>query len=116
MLYVNGRALPRAAEITVNKYDLVDEAGRSPENGKLFVKYIASKVKIDAVWRFLSDDEVSSLVATVDQSKPFFQLQYRDASGMRTIEAYRGDVKYGLKLIRGDKAYWADVSIAFIER
>ncbi|MBE3562392.1 MAG: hypothetical protein IMX05_01495 [Hydrogenibacillus schlegelii] len=116
MLEVNGRQLPPPAELTIGRYDLVEEAGRSPETGKLFTRYIASKVRIDATWRLISDAELAAMIAIIDERKPFFTLRFFDAGGWKAIEAYRGDVKYGLKIIRNGMPYWADVAIAFIER
>lgn len=120
-IYVNGQRLPAPADIEFLDADIMKEAGRSPETGDLFAKWINSKIRIDVTWKAITEDKLAQIKNILDADKittgsPFFRLQFEYAGRQYDITAYRGDIKAGLYFIKDGQKIYRDVSISFIER
>lgn len=117
VLKVNGTILPSPSELSIQRYNLVTEAGRSPETGDLFAKLIARKIRIDAKWKHIPDSTLKNMLDLIDGNGLFFTLTYIDAGSVeKTITAYRGNVQYGLYMIKNGEPVWLDISIPFIQK
>lgn len=117
VLKVNGTILPSPSELSIQRYNLVNEAGRSPETGDLFATLIARKVRIDAKWKNISDSVLKNMLDLIDGQGLFFDLTYLDAGKVeKTITAYRGDIQYGLYIVKDGEPVWLDISIPFIQK
>lgn len=117
VLKVNGTILPSPSELSIQRYNLVNEAGRSPETGDLFAKLIARKIRIDAKWKYIPDSTLKNMLDLIDANGLFFTLTYIDVGNIeKTITAYRGDVQYGLYMIKNGEPVWLDISIPFIQK
>lgn len=117
ILRVNDIELPAPSELNISRYNLTTEAGRSPETGDLFAKLIARKIRIDAKWKHIPDSTLKNMLDLIDANGLFFTLTYIDVGNIeKTITAYRGDVQYGLYMIKNGEPVWLDISIPFIQK
>jgi len=77
---------------------------------------IATKRRVDVVWKMLPDDELQKIIGAITANKPFFSLEYPDAGGTKTMTCYSGDIITSLWHTKNGVRYWEEVSIAFIEQ
>jgi len=113
-LYIAGTKVARPADIKVGRFDLT-KSNRTA-SGKMVMEYIATKRRVDVVWRYIPDADLQVILNLLAANKPFFTLEYPDAGGQQTMTCYAGDINASLWHTRNGIRYWSEVSIAFIEQ
>lgn len=114
MLKIAGVQVASPAEVTVGHFDLT-KSGRTA-SGDMVMELIATKRRVDCVWKMLKDSDLQTMLNTITAHKPFFTLQYPDAGGSKTMTCYVGDITTSLWHTLGGIRYWEEVTIPFIER
>lgn len=114
MLKIAGMTVATPSELKVGRFD-ISKSDRVA-SGKMVMEIIATKRRVDVVWKYIKDDELQIIIDTITANKPFFTLEYPDAGGTQTMTCYSGDIMTGLWYTVGGVRYWQDVSIAFIEQ
>jgi len=114
MLKIAGITVKAPTELKVGRFDL-SKSGRTA-SGKMVMDIIATKRRVDVVWKMLPDDELQKIIDTITANKPFFTLEYPDAGGTKTMTCYAGDIITSLWHTKNGVRYWEDVSIGFIEQ
>mgnify|MGYP000890845953 FL=1 len=114
MLKIAGITVKAPTELKVGRFDL-SKSSRTA-SGKMVMDIIATKRRVDVVWKMLPDDELQKIIDTITANKPFFTLEYPDAGGTKTMTCYAGDIITSLWHTKNGVRYWEDVSIGFIEQ
>lgn len=114
MLKIAGITVKAPTELKVGRFDL-SKSSRTA-SGKMVMDIIATKRRVDVVWKMLPDDELQEIIDTIATNKPFFTLEYPDAGGTKTMTCYSGDIVTSLWHTKNGIRYWEEVSIAFIEQ
>jgi len=114
MLKIAGVSVKAPSEVNIGRFDL-SKSGRTA-SGKMVMDIIATKRRVDVVWKMLPDDELQKIIDTITANKPFFSLEYPDAGGTQTMTCYAGDIITSLWHTKNGVRYWEEVSIAFIEQ
>jgi len=114
MLKIAGVTVKTPSELKVGRFDLT-KSNRTA-SGRMTMELIATKRRVDCVWRMVPDNELQKIIDTITANKPFFTLEYPDAGGQMTMTCYAGDINAGLWHTKNGIRYWQDVSIAFIEQ
>jgi hypothetical protein len=114
MLKIAGVNVKTPAELKVGRFDL-SKSGRTA-SGKMVMELIATKRRVDVVWKMLTDSELQTIIDTITANKPFFSLEYPDAGGTKSMTCYAGDVATSLWHTKNGVRYWEEVSIGFIEQ
>lgn len=114
MLRIAGVAVAAPTEIKIGRFD-ISKSGRTA-SGKMIMDIVATKRRVDVVWKMLPDDELQKIIDTIAANKPFFLLTYPDAGGSKTMTCYSGDIHTSLWHTKNGVRYWENVSIAFIEQ
>ena len=113
-LWIAGLELPSPADYKLGRFD-ISKAERSAR-GKMVIEIIATKTRIDSVWKMLPDDELEWMLDLINQYKPSIPLTYVDAGKLSTMICYNGDIEAALWHTINGVRYWEQVSIPFIER
>ena len=113
-IYIAGIKVASPADVKVGRFDLT-KANRTA-SGRMKIEYIATKRRVDVVWRYIPDADLQVILNLLAANKPFFTLEYPDAGGQQTITCYAGDINTSLWHTRNGIRYWSEVSIAFIEQ
>ena len=114
MLKIAGITVKAPTELKTGRFDL-SKSSRTA-SGKMVMDIIATKRRVDVVWKMLPDNDLKLIIDTITANKPFFSLEYPDAGGQMTMTCYAGDINAGLWHTKNGIRYWQDVSIAFIEQ
>lgn len=114
MLKIAGITVKAPTELKVGRFDL-SKSGRTA-SGKMMMEIIATKRRVDVVWKMLKDSELQQILDLITANKPFFSLEYPDAGGTKTMTCYAGDILTSLWHTKNGIRYWEEVSIAFIEQ
>jgi len=114
MLKIAGITVKAPTELKVGRFDL-SKSGRTA-SGKMVMDIIATKRRVDVVWKMVPDSELQTIIDTITANKPFFALEYPDAGGQKTMTCYAGDIITSLWHTKNGVRYWEDVSIGFIEQ
>lgn len=114
MLKIAGITVKAPTELKVGRFNL-SKSSRTA-SGKMVMDIIATKRRVDVVWKMLPDSELQKIINAITANKPFFSLQYPDAGGQKTMTCYVGDIVTSLYHTIGGVRYWSDVSIPFIEQ
>ena len=114
MLKIAGVTVKTPSELKVGRFDLT-KSNRTA-SGKMMMELIATKRRVDCVWRMLPDSDLKLIVDTITANKPFFSLEYPDTGGNETMTCYAGDIVTSLWHTKNDVRYWEEVSIGFIEQ
>ncbi len=114
MLKIAGITVKAPTELKVGRFNL-SKSSRTA-SGKMVMDIIATKRRVDVVWKMLPDSELQKIINAITANKPFFTLQYPDAGGQKTMTCYVGDIVTSLYHTIGGVRYWSDVSIPFIEQ
>lgn len=114
MLKIAGITVKAPTELKVGRFDL-SKSGRTA-SGKMVMDIIATKRRVDCVWKMLPDSELKKILDVITANKPFFSLTYPDAGGEETITCYAGDILTSLWHTKNGVRYWEEVSIPFIEQ
>ncbi len=114
MLKIAGTTVKTPTELKIGRFDL-SKSSRSA-SGKMMMEIIATKRRVDCVWKMLPDNELQKIIDTITANKPFFSLEYPDAGGTKTMTCYAGDIVTSLWHTKNGIRYWEEVSIPFIEQ
>jgi len=114
MLKIAGITVKAPTELKVGRFDL-SKSSRTA-SGKMVMDIIATKRRVDVVWKMLKDSELQQILDLITANKPFFLLEYPDAGGTKTMTCYAGDILTSLWHTKNGIRYWEEVSIAFIEQ
>ena len=114
MLKIAGITVKAPTELKVGRFDL-SKSSRTA-SGKMVMDIIATKRRVDVVWKMLKDSELQQILDLITANKPFFSLEYPDAGGTKTMTCYAGDILTSLWHTKNGIRYWEEVSIAFIEQ
>jgi len=114
MLKIAGVSVKAPTDLKIGRFDL-SKSGRTA-SGKMMMEIIATKRRVDVVWKMIPDDELKKIIDTITANKPFFSLEYPDAGGTKTMTCYAGDIATSLWHTKNGIRYWEEVSIPFIER
>jgi len=114
MLKIAGVTVKTPSELKIGRFDIT-KSNRSA-SGKMMMELIATKRRVDVVWKMLPDDELQKIIDTIAANKPFFTLTYPDAGGSATMTCYAGDINTSLWHTKNGVRYWEEVSIPFIEQ
>ena len=114
MLKIAGVTVKTPNELKVGRFDLT-KSNRTA-SGKMMMELIATKRRVDVVWKMLPDNDLKLIVDTITANKPFFSLEYPDAGGSKTMTCYAGDIVTSLWYTKNGVRYWEEVSIGFIEQ
>ena len=114
MLKIAGTTVKTPTELKIGRFDL-SKSGRTA-SGKMVMDIIATKRRVDVVWKMLKDSELQQILDLITANKPFFTLTYPDAGGSATMTCYAGDINTSLWHTKNGVRYWEEVSLAFIEQ
>ena len=114
MLKIAGITVKAPTELKVGRFDL-SKSSRTA-SGKMVMDIIATKRRVDVIWKMLTDSELENIIDTITANKPFFTLEYPDAGGTKTMTCYAGDIVTSLWHTKNGVRYWEEVSIGFIEQ
>jgi hypothetical protein len=114
MLKIAGVSVKAPADLKLGRFDLT-KSGRTA-SGKMMMDLIATKRRVDVVWKMLTDSELQTIIDTITANKPFFSLEYPDAGGTKTMTCYAGDIVTSLWHTKNGIRYWEEISIPFIEQ
>jgi len=114
MLKIAGITVKAPTELKVGRFNL--SKSRRTASGKMVMDIIATKRRVDVVWKMLPDSELQKIINAITANKPFFSLEYPDAGEQKTMTCYVGDIVTSLYHTIGGVRYWSDVSIPFIEQ
>ena len=114
MLKIAGVSVKAPTDLKIGRFDLT-KSGRTA-SGKMVMEVIATKRRVDVVWKMLPDNELQKIIDTITANKPFFSLEYPDAGGTNTMTCYAGDIITSMWHTKNGIRYWEDVSIPFIEQ
>jgi hypothetical protein len=114
MLKIAGVTVKTPSELKVGRFDIT-KSNRAA-SGKMMMELIATKRRVDVVWKMLTDTELEKIIDTITANKPFFSLTYPDTGGSKTMTCYAGDIITSLWHTNNGVRYWEDVSIGFIEQ
>lgn len=115
LLAIAGVSVADPAEVKVSRYDIT-KANRTA-SGRMVMEVVRAGVRrVDVVWRYLPDPDWQHILNLLLAHKPFFTLSYPDAGGTQSMVCYCGDINTTLWHTINGVRYWAEVSIAFIER
>ncbi len=114
MLKINGTLIPTPSDYGVGIMD-ISKAERNAA-GTMIIERIATKRKIEVVYKYLSQSELSTLLAAV--ATVSFTLEYRDpqTGTAKTGSFYCGDRKCGAIDYKAGVTRWKDISFSLIER
>ena len=88
MLKIAGVTVKSPSELKVGRYDIT-KSNRSA-SGKMMMELIATKRRVDCVWKMLPDNDLKLIIDTITANKPFFSLEYPDAGSSQTMTCYAG--------------------------
>jgi hypothetical protein len=114
MLKIAGVSVKAPTDLKIGRFDLT-KSGRTA-SGKMVMDVIATKRRVDVIWKMLTDSELEKIIDTITANKPFFSLTYPDAGGSATMTCYAGDIVTSLWHTKNGVRYWEEVSIGFIEQ
>jgi len=114
MLKIAGIKVASPGDVKVGRFDLT-KASRTA-SGRMVMEYIATKRRVDVVWRYIPDTDLQVILNLLAANKPFFTLEYPDAGGQQTITCYAGDINTSLWHTINGVRRWSEVSISFIEQ
>ena len=114
MLKIAGVSVKAPTDLKIGRFDL-SKSGRTA-SGKMVMEIIATKRRVDVVWKMLTDTELEKIIDTITANKPFFTLTYPDTGGSKTMTCYAGDIVTSLWHTKNGIRYWEEVSIPFIEQ
>lgn len=114
MLKIAGITVKAPTALKVGRFDL-SKSSRTA-SGKMVMDIIATKRRVDVIWKMLPDDELQKIIDTIAANKPFFSLEYPDAGGTKTMTCYAGDILTSLWHTKNGVRFWEDVQISFIEQ
>ena len=113
MLKVDGIQIPTPSEFTVGVQD-ISQAERVA-SGRIVIDRIATKIKLNMSWNYLTPSDLSSLLTAID--KVYFNVEYLDprTNSMQTREFYVGDRTLGMYQYRNGNPIYIDIGFNFIE-
>ena len=114
MLKIAGVTVKTPSELKVGRFDIT-KSNRSA-SGKMMMELIATKRRVDCVWKMVPDNELQTIIDTITANKQFFTLTYPSAGGSATMTCYAGDIVTSLWHTKNGIRYWEEVSIPFIEQ
>ena len=114
MLKIAGVSVKAPTDLKIGRFDLT-KSGRTA-SGKMVMDIIATKRRVDVVWKMLTDSELENIIDTITANKPFFSLEYPDTGGSKSMICYAGDIVTSLWHTKNGVRYWEEVSIGFIEQ
>lgn len=114
MIKINGVEIPTPSEFLVGHQD-ISKAERNAK-GNMIMEIIATKVKLEMSWAYLTQPEAQALFAAV--APTFFNVEYPDpvTGTRRTLNFYKGDRKIPMLIYKNGVPYWKDVAFNVIER
>lgn len=113
-IHIAGIKVTSPADVKVGRFDLT-KANRTA-SGRMVMEYIATKRRVDVVWRYIPDADLQVILNLLAANKPFFTLEYPDAGGQQTMTCYAGDINTSLWHTINGVRRWSEVSISFIEQ
>jgi len=114
MLKIAGVSVKAPTDLKIGRFDITKSSRTA--SGKMVMELIATKRRVDVVWKILPDNELQKIIDTITANKPFFTLTYPDAGGSATMTCYAGDINTSLWHTKNGVRYWEEVSLAFIEQ
>lgn len=114
MLQIAGISVKTPSDLKIGRFDITKSSRTA--SGKMVMEVIATKRRVDVVWKMITDSELQTIIDTITANKPFFSLQYPDAGGSKTMTCYVGDIVTSLWHTKNGIRYWEEVSIPFIEQ
>lgn len=114
LLTIAGVQVANPAEVKIGRFDLT-KSNRTA-SGRMVMEYIATKRRVDVVWRYIPDADLQVILNLLAANKPFFTLEYPDAGGQQTMTCYAGDINTSLWHTINGVRRWSEVSISFIEQ
>jgi hypothetical protein len=114
MLKIAGVSVKAPTDLKIGRFDITKSSRTA--SGKMVMEVIATKRRVDVVWKMITDGELQTIIDTITANKPFFSLEYPDAGGTKTMTCYSGDIVTSLWHTKNGVRYWEEVSIGFIEQ
>jgi len=114
MLKIAVVSVKAPSEVNIGRFDLTKSSRTA--SGKMVMEIIATKRRVDVVWKMLKDSELQQILDLITANKPFFPLSYPDVGGTKTMTCYAGDITTSLWHTKNGVRYWEEVSIGFIEQ
>ena len=114
LLTIAGVQVANPAEVKIGRFDLT-KSNRTA-SGRMVMEYIATKRRVDVVWRYIPDADLQVILNLLAANKPFFTLKYPDAGGQQTMTCYAGDINTSLWHTINGVRRWSEVSISFVEQ
>lgn len=114
MIKIDGVGLPTPSEYLVGIQD-ISKAERNA-NGTMIIERIATKRKLELVWKHLTQQELSQVLNSV--APVFFQVEYHDPqdNSKKTGTFYCGDRTAGAIDYQQGQVRWRDIKFNLIER
>jgi hypothetical protein len=114
LIAINGVDLPTPSDYQVGIQDL-SKAERNVR-GDMLIERIATKIKIELAWPFLTGAQYSQILNLVEPV--FFSVSYFDpkSNAMKTGTFYCGDRQAPMMRFNNGVASWKDVKFNIIER
>lgn len=117
ILKINNTTIATPSEFTVGVQD-ISKAERIA-NGDIKIERIATKVKLEMTWNYLTASKLSQLLKSVRGSKarPTFPVTYWDPTEMKllTKQFYVGDRTAGMQMIKNGQPIYVGVAFNLIE-
>jgi hypothetical protein len=114
LISVGGVDLPTPSELQVGIQDL--SKGERNANGMMIIERIATKIKLEISYTFLSKADLSKVLNAV--APVFFSVSYLDpqTDSMRTGTFYCGDRNCGMLSFTNGVPRYKDVKFNLIEK
>ena len=117
ILQINNINIATPSEFTVGVQD-ISKAERIA-NGSIKIERIATKVKLEMSWNYLTANELSILLKSVRGSKanPTFPVRYWDPTDAKEMvkQFYVGDRTAGMHMIKDGRPVYVGVAFNLIE-
>ena len=114
LIKINGVDIPTPSSYSIGVQDL-SNAERNA-NGTMIIERIATKIKIELAWSFLTKEQTSLILNTV--SDVFFRVEYIDPviGGYKSGTFYCGDRSIGLIDFKNGLPRYKDIKFNLVER
>lgn len=115
MIKINGQTVKSPSIFRYNLYDIDGDSNRNLK-GELIRDRIATKVKLELEWAYLTMSEISAILNAT--SNVFFTVEYPDAKAGAVVTKtfYVGDRTAPLFKIDGSNYIWEGLKLTLIEK
>ena len=115
ILWSGNTVLPAPVALSINDEIIWSSSTGRSAAGDMIGDVIAEKKNLDIEWRFLTEDELSTIKNVMTAG--FFPFSFRDDGVELTITSYRGTLSKEVLGYIGDGIYWyRSAKVTIIQR